>query len=220
MFRHMMCAALALFPAVASRAGAQIPRTRGSEFGTEPGYWVGLSLGYLETSQIVDGQTGNTWQFGYTSQIRATFEKTLQRGVTVGVSAGFATVPLTYQGFSFNSFNSCAGSCQANADISQYLAFIRFGGGTGFHWMYSLEAGVTELSNFREQVTNETLDPTSPAYDFTFGAGAGASYGFSPTVDAYAGEQFDFILHPQGNTTTVTSAPRQFTFRAGFRVGF
>ncbi|HEY5062987.1 MAG TPA: hypothetical protein VII52_15715 [Gemmatimonadaceae bacterium] len=220
MFRHISCAAFALISGLAPRAEAQMPRTRGGDYGTEPGYWVGLSLGYLESSQIIDGQTGNQWTFGYTSQIQATFEKTLQRGVTVGVSAGFATAPLTYEGFSFNSFNSCGGSCQANADISQYMAFVRFGGGLGFHPIYSFEAGVTEFSNFREQVTNQTLDPIDAAYDFSFGGAGGGSYGFSPTVDAYVTGQFDLILHPQGNTTTITSAPRQWTYRAGFRIGF
>ena len=220
MIGRILCAALIVLPVFARTADAQMPPPRTS-YGGEPDYWVGLSLGYLEGMSVNDGTTGSTWQFGYTSQIRATFEKTIQRGVTVGVGAGFSTAPLTYQsGNGFNSFNNCGGTCRANADITQYLAYIRGGGGVGFHALYTLETGITEFSNFREQATNATLDPTSPAYDFTFGLGGGLGFGFSPTVDGYVGEQFDIILHPQGPNTTSASAPHQFTLRGGFRVGF
>jgi hypothetical protein len=178
-----------------------------------------LSLGYVGGTTIDDGTTGNQWRLGYTAQIRATFEKTIQRGVTAGVSAGFSTPPIDYIGTSFNSFASCGGECLANADVAQYLAFIRVGGGMGIHALYNAEAGVTEFSNFRTQSTNAILDPTSPAYDFTFGLGGGVAYGFSATADAYVEEEGDFVLHPQGNTVT-TAAPHEFTLRAGFRVGF
>ena len=216
MVRRILCAALAAFPVLAPAVRAQMPLPRAS-YGTDPAYWVGLSLGYVEGMDVNDGVTGSSWQFGYTSQIRATIEKTIQRDVTVGVGAGFSTAPLTYQS---GRAVTCGGSCQANADITQYLAFVRGGGGTGFHTLYALEAGMTEFSNFRERATHATLGPTSPAYDFTFGLGGGLGFGFSPTVDSYVGEQFDIILHPQGTTTTSSAAPHQFTLRAGVRVGF
>src|SRR4051812_47911779 len=78
-------------------AGAQIgPRGRQQGSAADPGYWVGLSIGYVDGTTINDGDTGSSWRFGYTAQIRATLEKTLQRGVTVGASAGFSNAPLTY----------------------------------------------------------------------------------------------------------------------------
>jgi hypothetical protein len=57
---------------------------------------IGLSIGLLDGTTIYDGDTGGRWQIGYTSQIRATLEKTLQRDVAIGISAGYATAPLTY----------------------------------------------------------------------------------------------------------------------------
>ena len=122
---------------------------------TDPGYWVGLSIGYVDGITTTDEATGATWAFGYTSQFRATAEKTLSQGVTFGVAAGYASAPLTYR--SATSFNGdCPGSCLANADITQYLAFVRGGGGpagTGFRGTFSGEGGVTQFSKFRDRTT-------------------------------------------------------------------
>jgi hypothetical protein len=193
---------------------AQVGRSR-VVYADQPSYWVGLSSGFLDGTTITDGETGATWQFGYTSQIRATFEKNLQRGFSAGVSAAFANAPLNYSG----GTSECFGTCQATADVTQYMAFVHGGGGTGFHGIYNLEAGFTEFSNFRENSTNVQLPPNDPKYDFSFGFGGGLGYGFSPTMEAYAGEMFDFVLHPQG-TAINASAPRVLTFRVGMRVGF
>src|SRR4051812_49955658 len=65
---------------VAATAAAQGPRIPRGGTG-EPGYWVGLSYGYLDGTSMNDDATNSRWAFGYSSQIRATFEKTIQRGV-------------------------------------------------------------------------------------------------------------------------------------------
>lgn len=199
-------------------AGAQIGRSR-QTYSTDPGYWVGLSYGYVSGTTIADGATSTTWQFGYTSQLRASIEKTVQSGFSIGASAGFATAPLTYVSNSFTA--ACAGSCSANANITQYMAFIRGGSGVGFHGMYSLEAGMTEFSKFRTKDGDASLAPTNAKYDLSFGLGAGFGYGFSRTSEVYVGQQWDMVLHPQGSAAgTNPNAPRITTFRGGFRVGF
>jgi hypothetical protein len=206
-------------PAVAGSAvaGAQIGRR--PVVSNEPGYWVGLSIGYVDGFTTSDQGTGSTWQIGYTSQLRATLEKTVQRGVSVGVAAGFSTAPLTYSGGAFDV--NCPGSCQAHADVTQYVAFLRAGGsGTGFHYLFNLEGGATSFSNFRETTTDMRLQPTSQSYDMTFGFGGGFEYGFSQSADVYVGELTDIILHKQATGETTQAAPHQTTFRAGFRIGF
>lgn len=210
-------AALVLLAIASTAADGQIGR-RGRQ-SEEPGYWVGLSYGYFDGTTIGDGATNTVWEFGYTSQIRATLEKTLQRGVTVGASAGFATPPLVYLNSDLTS--PCGGdSCSARADVTQWLAFLRAGGsGVGFHGEYNVEAGVTQFSNFRDRASGEALPPTTAANDFTFGFGGGFAYGFSPMAEAYVGEQLQFVLHPQGDNPQ-THAPRFTTFRVGFRMGF
>lgn len=191
---------------------------RRNTISTEPNYWVGLSLGYQNGMNVYDGDTGATWQFGYTSQLRATLEKTLQPGVSLGVSAGFSTAPLTY--LSGGGLTGCAFTCNAEADITQYMVFLHGGTGRyGFHGVYELEGGATEFSNFRDKDTNAQLAPTDAKYDLSFGIGAGLEYTLSPTANVYVMPIYDFVLHPQGNNTA-TSAPRLFTLRAGTRIGF
>ena len=79
--------AVALLVFAALPALAQFPRSRNGYTG--PQYWVGLSYGFVDATTIFDGNTGTEWRFGYAPQIRATFAKTLQRGITAGISAGY-----------------------------------------------------------------------------------------------------------------------------------
>ena len=190
---------------------------RGQQRDPDPGYWVGLSAGYVDGTTINDGDTGSIWQFGYAAQVRATLEKTLQRGVTAGVSAGFSDAPLTYVSGYIDPHTNCVQACPARANITQLMAFIHGGGSPGFHFVYDLEGGATEFSDFRRNSTQEPLAPTSK-YDFTFGFGGGLGYGFSQISDIYVSEMTDLVLHPSNGTST--TAPRLFQFRAGFRVGF
>ena len=212
MLRRIVCSMLVLF---AATAHAQI-RRQPQNVDNDPDYWVGLSLGYMEGVTLSDEQTGAIWNFGYSSQIRATLEKTFTRGATVGIAAGFSSVPLTYQG---GNFNSGCGSCRADADINQYTAFVRIGSGTGFHGLYQLEGGVTQFTNFREQGSGNHLDPANGSYDGTLGFGGGIAYGLSRTSDIYIAEMLDFVFHRQ-DAGVQQQAPRFFTFRGGFRFGF
>ena len=98
-----------------------------------------------------DGHSNSTWQFGYTSQLRATLEKTISGGVSLGAAAGFSNPKLSYIGR--NIGDPCGPGCQADADVTQYMAFIRGGGGVGFHGLFNLEAGVTQFSKFRDRAT-------------------------------------------------------------------
>src|SRR5262245_18457867 len=127
--------AVALLLAGALPASAQFPLPGRRAGGIDPPYWVGLAYGYVSGMTINDGASAATWQFGYASELRASIEKTIQSGITIGASAGFATAPLTYVSNSFSA--ACGSQCAANADITQYMAFVRAGGGPGFHGVYS-----------------------------------------------------------------------------------
>jgi hypothetical protein len=209
--------------AIAATSEAQIGRPR-STSSTDPGYWVGLSIGYLEGITTTDEATGATWRFGYTSQLRATIEKTLSPGTSVGVAAGYSTGPLTY--YSANQVTAaCPGGCPAKADITQYLAFVRgggggFGAGTGLRGTFNAEGGVTRFSKFRDRIAETPLAPNGGSYDFTVGFGAGIGYRISQLSEVYIDQSYDFIFHKQSSTSTNQSVPRLLNFRGGFRFGF
>jgi len=215
-----MMAAMVLAGA-ARAAEAQVgPRSR-VVYSSDPSYWVGLSLGFVDGTTINDGDTGSSWRFGYAAQLRATLEKTIQRGITIGAGMSFADAPLTYVSSLTDPRTNCISSCLAKANITQLTAFVHGGGrGYGFHPVYDLEAGFTEFSNFHVRETDSKLAPLDGKYDFTFGFGGGLGYAFSQTTDFYIGEMVDLVLHPANSSTTTSSAPRLYTFRAGLRVGF
>jgi hypothetical protein len=211
------CACLALR---ATTGEAQFRRGIGGGNGGDPDYWVGLDYGYQGGMTVYDA-TGAEWAIGYTSQLRATAAKTVAHQVAVGVAAGFSTPTLTYYPGVDGTGNSftCSFGCTAKADVTQWLAFLHYGSGLGFHGVGSLEAGITQFGNFRETSTGDQLPPNNSANDFTFGLGGGAGYGFTRTMDGYIAENFDIVLHSEGANVT-NDAPRFFTFRIGFRAGF
>ncbi len=207
-----------LLSLVAATAGAQGRYPRGG-YNAGPDYWVGLSYGLLDGATISDRTTGDTWQFGYTSQIRATLEKSMSNGVSLGIGAGFATAPLTFLAGTAPVVDaSCLGQCQAHADITQYVAFLRGGTGLGFHGIYNLEGGVTQFSHFRDEANDAPLPPTNSGYDVTFGFGGGFGYGVSVSTEVYVVDSYDMVLHHQD--TNSSSAPRMNNVRVGGRIGF
>ncbi len=215
----MVVAAGAALATPTAAANAQVSR-RSSRYQAGPDYWVGLSIGYQDGFSVFDGNTEANWKFGYTEQIRATLEKTLQPGTTLGISAGFSSAPMTYT-VGVNDPNSlaCLVQCQATGDITQYMAFLHGGSvGLGFHWTYDLEGGFTEFSNFKTKDGDVRIGPADAKYDFSFGLGGGVGYGFSRDADVYVTQIFDWVLHPQGDNNG--GAPHLPILRAGFRIGF
>lgn len=215
--RNVMALAIVGLVAAASTSSAQIGRRSGP---SQPGYWVGLSLGYVDGTSMSDDNTGAIWRFGYTSQITASFEKSLAAGSSIGISAGFSTAPLSYT--AGNGLTSdCLGSCDARADVTQLLAFFRgnTGGEVGLRFFYQAEGGVTEFGNFRDRSNDAKLPPSNASNDPTFGFGGGISYALTPIAELYVGQMWDIVLHHQASAESQT-APRMSTFRGGFRIGF
>jgi hypothetical protein len=61
---------IALLLGVATTAHAQrIPGAPRGGVAAEPGYWVGLSYGYVDGMTVNDRGTGADWRLGYSSQI-------------------------------------------------------------------------------------------------------------------------------------------------------
>lgn len=228
MLGRMRCIGSALLVVIAMAATAQGQRgQRRSSYSSGPDYWIGLSYGLQDGIDLTDGNTNTTWDFGYTSQIRASLEKRLQGGVSLGLAAAFATAPLTYGSTLPTPGTICTGSCAcstpctAHANISQYLVTVRTGGdGPGLHNGFLLEGGVTQFADFRDRETNATLPPTNASYDPTFSIGYGLSYGLSSTSEIFGSETLGTVLHSQGSSAVQSTPPRIYTTSIGLRIGF
>lgn len=220
MFRRIVWAGAMLVAAADARqAAAQIyPRAPRGQGLTAADYWVGVSYGLFELGTYQDGKTNTTWQFGYTSELAATLEKSLSAGSAVGVMAGFASPRLNY--FPSNTFLDCsAGNCTARADVTQILGTGRIGGGLyGFRSSLVLEAGATQFSNFRDQATGDKL-PGGGSWDLTFGTGYDLGISVAQKTDFYLETNLLWVLHDPGNNVSATP-PFNYALKIGLRQGF
>lgn len=201
----------------ATLADAQIGRGRRGQEGTAaPDYWVGLSYGLYELGTYTDGPTNTQWGFGYTTQLAASFEKTLSAGAALGIEAGFASPRLDYT--PAGSF--CATTnCVAKASVTQYLATARVGAGVyGIRSSLIIKAGATQFSDFRDETTGDRL-PGGGKWDPTFGTGYDFGLALSPKTDVYFETALLFVFHDQGTTVSATP-PINYTLKLGLRQGF
>lgn len=186
--------------------GGGIGRARG-----EPIAWTSLSIGWLShQGQLCDDGTGSCWNFGSAPQWRGTLEYPMGTGATIGVAATAARAPLIYGG------GSCPQACDADANVTQYFANLRIGGGLGFHQVIDLNAGITVFSNFR-RTTGERLLPEKAVTDFTFAVGYGFGYSVSQRVQIMLVQDFGLVIHKR-QTGTANRTMQQSTLRVGGRV--
>lgn len=171
-----------------------------------PVAWTSLSAGWLQHSTMCDAEA--CWNFGGAPQFRGTLELPVGESAALGFAASTARAPLTYSG-------SC-GTCDADANISQFLANFRMGGGLGFHQVIDVVAGTTMYSNFRH--TDGTRLGTGKAVnDLTFGLGYGFGYGISGRAQLVIVQEWALVLHKRQPGSPDNTAQQQ-TIRIGGRV--
>jgi hypothetical protein len=199
-----------------TRAEAQIGRGQRAPDPTSP-YNVGLSYGLFELGTYTDGRSNETWDFGWTTSLAATLEKTLSAGAAVGLEAAFASPRLNYNpvGGAF-----CTFGCTAKADVTQFLATGRIGGGfLGIRSSFVVKAGATQFGNFRDATTDTRLSGMGGGWDPTFGTDYEFGVSLAQKTEMYFETGLLFVLHDSGNTVT-TAPPTNYTIKIGVRQGF
>lgn len=123
--------------------------------------WVSLSGALYDLQGFHGGEDGAYWGWGDGVQLRASVEKSLRRDMTVGVTGGFARLPLTVSG------GSCSG-CEGDGTVWQAMGTLRLGGGgnVGFHSVFEVSGGVAGFTSF-ERGTDPMSFPgfTTPAHE-------------------------------------------------------
>ncbi|MDB4906464.1 MAG: hypothetical protein JWO05_1248 [Gemmatimonadetes bacterium] len=183
----------------------------------DPGIWVSFGVGLLNVQAIDDPATSSTWAFAAGStQYRATLEKALGGGTSIGVTGGIARAGMTYASASL----ACLNGCDADADVTQLFATFRAGGTRGFHQVLELSAGTTLFSNFKQRSSGAKLAPTQAVNDFSFAFGYGFGYALSQTTQVSVVQDIGTMLHRHsGSNASNNSTPRFSGTRIGVRFG-
>lgn len=205
---------LGLLLAVANVAHAQIIGGQIGRF-QNPIAWTSVSIGWLQQQSVCDPDSDACWNFGSAPQWRATLEVPVSNGATIGVVGTTSRMPLIYDGNPLSA-NSCV-NCDADANVSQIMAGLRLGGGTGFHQVIDINAGVTLFSNFRSK-SGTRLGTGKTTQDVSFGIGYGFGYGLSPRTQIMVVQDYALIIHKRQPGSPNNTA-QQSTLRFGVRVG-
>ncbi|HYD53320.1 MAG TPA: hypothetical protein VEA99_11855 [Gemmatimonadaceae bacterium] len=194
----------------AANASAQIIRAP-ARFETRT--WASAGVGLAQTQTFEDYTTSSEWDFGTIVQWRASVDRTLPNGGSVGLTGTLARPTLAY-------YTSGCDPCDASANLFQVLAAFRLGGGMGFHQVIELHAGVTGFSNFRRDDDDRRLPPTNTVLDPTFAIGYGFGYGLSQNTQIAIVQEYGAILHRREGAPSGTNTLRQLqTTRFAFRIG-
>lgn len=197
----------------------------------DPAGFVSGGIGLLSLQGIFDGTTQTGWDFSQALEYHAALEYGLGRGSTVGVTATYANVPLSYQQLVNTPGGSGVVATDAHVNVYDIGAQFTLGPGTpGFHQVVVINAGVIAFENFH---ADAGACPASPTYvcrtgrlapdrdlDPRLGIGYGFGYGFASRSEIYLVQEYGVALHQ--STGLSGSDRRQYqqqTTKIGFRVG-
>ena len=196
----------------AQAAGAQIIDSgRGGGRATRaPEAWTSLSIGWLQHQGLCDAETGDCWDFGSAPQWRASLEFPMGRsGATLGAVATTAKIPLTYVG-------GVCGTCDADANASQFLGNLRIGGGAGPHQVIDINAGIAVFSNFRA-TGGTALGGKAKTYP-AFSIGYGFALPLRPKFQITLLQEYGLVIGKRVSGRSSNSAQTSTT-RLGVRLG-
>ncbi|MGQ0766336.1 MAG: hypothetical protein ACT4OZ_11795 [Gemmatimonadota bacterium] len=202
----------------APRAGAQ---GRG---GDSPGaernsvWWGSVWGGFHFGDFIVDAPSSSEWDFDAGLNLRVSVERDLATPIAVGISAAQSRLPLSYTS---GSGGGCPTRCNADATISSFAAFVRYGGGRGFHQVYEFAVGATHYTNFRRTADDTRLEPRNGNTDFSIAVGGGFGYGLSRDWQLVLIQDAQYGIHERPPDVVGGSRiTRTYVTRLGLRVGW
>ncbi len=199
----------------ASLADAQIIRAPSGD----PPIVVYTSIGFLQAETIFDGSSGSAWDFGSALQLRASLEKRISHGASLGVSFARASMPLRYFLIDPSVPPATGCSCNASTNLTTVAVSFSAAGGYGFHQILNLGVGVNIFDQFREDGTNRPLAPISGDKDFYLSFGYGLGFGLSNHFAIALVQDYGIILHQRTGLSADRDTFKQLlATRLGFRL--
>jgi hypothetical protein len=209
--KRTLLAVLGLLGTVAVAEGQIIrPTVR-----TRPVAWTSAGIGWLQQQGICDPVADACWNFGGAAQFRGTIELPLGESGSWGFSMANSRMPLVWA--TQNPGPSSCAQCDANANVTQYLAMIHMGNGAaGFQQIVELGAGVTQFTQFRD-MSGATLGNGKAVTDFSFAVAYGFGYNLQSRLQMYLVQEYAMMVHKRTSGSANNSAQQQ-TIRIGLRL--
>lgn len=180
----------------------------------EPRAWISGSIGLFDLAAIDDGRSQTRWAFSNAAQYRGSLEYALGRGNALGVSIGYARVPLRYVPFTGTAED-------ATGTVSALAVSFRGGAGLGLHQVFEASVGAMRFSDFSSDEDGRRLEPLEADYDVTFMVGGGFGYSLNARAQVVLVQEFGLVLHQRsGLPNDASTTAYQRTTRIGLRYGF
>lgn len=195
------------------------------------GWWFSGGANAVTLNDIADGRTNTRWKFGADPlwQFRATLEKALDEGSTLGIAAGYGVVDVTLEPLvvvpSLPGAVSrvCASGCEAQTELYTLTGQFRSGGGQrGFHTIFVLAGGANAFRNFTVRATGDSVPGlTKLQTDLGGTLGGGFAYALSRGLVVELIQDFGIGWHSKENLADGQGRTyRSRSTRAGLRFQF
>jgi hypothetical protein len=192
------------------QVGAQVLDRPGR---TEPRLWISGAVGLFDLGTLDDGESDAQWRFSNAAQFRGSLEYALGGGNTIGMSAGYARVPIRYVPFSTSAFD-------ATGTVTALALTFHGGAGAGLHQVFEASVGALRFSDFTSDVDGARLAPVEADFDVTFMVGGGFGYTIGERTQITLVQDFGIVLH-QGTALPNDASTSAYhrTTRIGVRYG-
>lgn len=190
----------------------------------EPSIWVGVHGGYFQLQDVADARSNSVWRFSGAIQYRASLERSLGRGSSVGLTGAYARMPLVYESLDGSPILGppalgTSTRVDAHADVTTLMATFHAGGGDGFHYVLDAGVGATRFAAFRTDRGKFALRPESDT-DPAFTIASGFGYSTGPRTEFTLVQEYGNVFHQRaGLPNDVRTAAQQLTTRLGVRLG-
>lgn len=194
----------------------------------EPAYWFSAGVAGFSGNGVNDGRTGSTWDFGNSLnlQYRASLEKSMGNGSSIGIAGSYARVPFVYYSdgtvpLPSGTAGARCNGCDAHLDMTSLVGVFRAGTGIGFHQVIELSGGIVAYQNLREDGTKTKLAPSGGNIDPYFALGYGLGYGIDDRTQINFVPDYAIGLHERsGLSNGVSNTNSTRSLRLSVRMGF
>ena len=198
-------------------------------YSSGPDTWISGSIAGFRSNGVNDGATGSTWDFGNSTnlQYRASLERAMSGGLTLGIAGSYANVPFVYYSDLATPLPSgvtgtrCdASGCNAHLNLMTLVGTLHYGAGLGLHQVVELGGGIVSYQALKRDSDGATLaggGNIDPLLTLDYGFG----YGVNDRTNVDVVWDYGIALHERdGLSNRVSNTNTMPGLRIQLRMGF